>query len=366
MHRPHGPQRCAAVVLLAATLLTFAGRAAGDAFDEAQPLFAAAKEAVASNHLAKSKLQGFNLGKATFMEAPDDGAALIGFDVGLGKFLNIDNIYALRAVYMTRSGDLTMNDRGLFHDKHLPKNKVVKTKVLETVHVRAKPGYAVGGVTVRSGLNINGLSVTFMRIQGRRLDPNQSYESAWIGDRTGGGEAYLGGDGDPVVGVYGCQDNEKVTALGLVFINEPAAAVDPAADAPAAVAPPAAIPPTAVRPPVKPPVRRPDDPPPAPAQADPLIAPPQQAVEPAAVPAPTAAPAERIVVGSRPARLRSAAYRLPWRGRFDSHFRAGLVWSQAAARSRQRQGAGLRATKEARACRAIHRPTRTIRPNNGK
>jgi hypothetical protein len=291
MHRPHGQQRYAAVIVAAASLLAFAGRAAaGDAYEEAGPLFAAAKDAVAHGRLTQSKLQGFNLGKAPFTEAPDEGGALIGFDVGVGRFINIDNVYALRAVYMTRLGDVTMNDRGLFHDKHLPKNKVIKTKVVETVHVRAKAGYAVGGVTVRSGLNINGLSVTFMRIQGRRLDPNQSYESEWVGDRTGGGEVYLSGDGAPVVGVIGCQDNEKVTALGLVFIQEPAAAGEAAVKAPAVAAPPRVFPPTAVRPPVKLLVQ-PDDPPPAPAQADPPVAPPQQAVAPAAVPTTTTAPA---------------------------------------------------------------------------
>ncbi len=213
MQRPHGLQRFAAFIVVAATLLAFAGRAAaGDAYDEAGPLFAAAKDAVAHGRLTQSKLQGFNLGKAPFTEAPDDGGALIGFDVGLGKFINIENVYALRAVYMTRLGDVKMNDRGLFHDKHLPKNKVVKTKVVETIHVRAKPGYAVGGVTVRSGLNINGLSVTFMRINDRRLDPNQAYESAWVGDRTGGGEFFLIGEGAQFVCVIVCQDEEKVTA----------------------------------------------------------------------------------------------------------------------------------------------------------
>jgi hypothetical protein len=291
MRRPHGQQRYAAVIVAAATLLAFAGRAAaGDAYDEAQPLFAAAKDAVAHGRLTQSKLQGFNLGKVPFAEAPDDGGALIGFDIGVGRFINIDNIYALRAVYMTRLGDVTMDDRGLFHDKHLPKKKVVKTQVVETVHVRAKPGYAVGGVTVRSGLNINGLSVTFMRIKGRRLDPNQSYESEWVGDRTGGGEAYLGGDGAPAVGVFGCQDDEKVTALGLVFIKEPAAALKPAVDAPPVVASPRIVPPNAVRPPAKPQVRRSDNPP-APPQADPSPAPHQQVDSTAVDPEATNTPA---------------------------------------------------------------------------
>ena len=273
MRDPHGQQRYTAVILVAATLLAFTGRAAADeADDAARPLLAAAKEAVADGRLTQSKVLGFNLGKVAFSESPEDGGVLIGFDLGLGKFLDIENIYALRAVYLTRSGEVTTKEHGLFHDKVQAKNKVVKTKVLRTVHLRASPGYAVGGVTLRSGLNINGLSVTFMRIHDRRLDTNHSYESDWVGDRTGGGEAYLGGDGAPVVGICGGQDAEKVSALGLYFIKEPDTDVAPvvvpsAVVAPAVVAPPPVVPLPAVRPPVEPPMRRPDDPPAAPPQA---------------------------------------------------------------------------------------------------
>ena len=298
MRDPHGQQRYTAVILVAATLLAFTGRAAADeADDAARPLLAAAKEAVADGRLTQSKVLGFNLGKVAFSESPEDGGVLIGFDLGLGKFLDIENIYALRAVYLTRSGEVTTKEHGLFHNKVQAKNKLVKTKVLRTVHLRASPGYAVGGVTLRSGLNINGLSVTFMRIHDRRLDTNHSYESNWVGDRTGGGEAYLGDDGAPVVGICGGQDAEKVSALGLYFIKEPdtdvaPVVVPPAVVAPAVVAPPPVVPLPAVRPPVEPPVRRPDDPPAAPPQAaDPPPAPPQQAFAPATVPTTTAAPA---------------------------------------------------------------------------
>jgi hypothetical protein len=81
----------------------------------------------------------------------------------------------------------------------------------------------VGGIHLRTGLIINGLAVTFMRINGRTLDSSQAYTSEWLGDRTGGSEEYLGGAGAPVVGVFGREDEKHVSALGLVFATVPPA-----------------------------------------------------------------------------------------------------------------------------------------------
>ena len=83
-----------------------------------------------------------------------------------GKFFDIDSVYALRPLYLTADGEVSSEEHGLFRDRRTPK-KVFKTRVVRTVRVQARPGYAVGGITVRSGLNINGLSLTFMKINGR-------------------------------------------------------------------------------------------------------------------------------------------------------------------------------------------------------
>jgi hypothetical protein len=93
------------------------------------------------------------------------------------------------------------------------------------VRVLAKPGYAVGGITLRTGLNIDGMSVTFMRISGRALDPNQSYVSEWLGGRTGGTQKSVSGDGAPVVGVFGNQDANHIYSLGLVLADLPPAPI---------------------------------------------------------------------------------------------------------------------------------------------
>jgi hypothetical protein len=42
-----------------------------------------------------------------------------------------------------------------------------------------------------------------MGIDGSRLDPNDRYESPWLGGRGGGGETSLGGEGKPVIGMHG-------------------------------------------------------------------------------------------------------------------------------------------------------------------
>jgi hypothetical protein len=60
-----------------------------------------------------------------------------------------------------------------------------------------------------------------MRIRGKRLDPNDSYESAWYGG-SGGGETKLGGDGSPVVGVFGAS-GDYIDSIGL-NLEKPATA----------------------------------------------------------------------------------------------------------------------------------------------
>jgi hypothetical protein len=184
-------------------------------------IFTAARAAVDAGRVESSKPLGFHNKRGLFNELPADGAVLVGFDVGIGKFLDIETVYALRAVYMTANGETSGQEHGLFYGQRKVGKRTYKSKVLRRVRVLARPGYAVGGVTLRSGLNINGLSLTFMRINGRSLDPRQSYTSEWVGDRTGGNEAYMGGDGAPVVGIHGSQDVEHVSSLGLVYMNQP-------------------------------------------------------------------------------------------------------------------------------------------------
>jgi hypothetical protein len=85
------------------------------------------------------------------------------------------------------------------------------------VEVKAKPGYAVGGLRLRGGDRVYALRVVFMKIVGPVLNPADSYESDWII----GNEAdtkLLGGDGSPVVGLFGKAGGD-VDSLGIVQLK---------------------------------------------------------------------------------------------------------------------------------------------------
>ena len=80
--------------------------------------------------------------------------------------------------------------------------------------IQAKKGYAVAGIVEKCGALVDGFKVIFMRVGRTSLDPGHSYESDWIGGQ-GGGEEKLGGDGRPVIGIYGkCGDHPN--SLGLI------------------------------------------------------------------------------------------------------------------------------------------------------
>jgi hypothetical protein len=88
--------------------------------------------------------------------------------------------------------------------------------------VSAKPGYAVGGLTVRTKRYVNAVRVVFMKIKpDGALDPNDSYTSDWLGaDPAGAKETTLSGDGRPVIGLN-CKQGAILNALALVLGKTP-------------------------------------------------------------------------------------------------------------------------------------------------
>ena len=140
-----------------------------------------------------------------FRDHAPDGGLLVGFHIGLGKFVNNDIIKAVRPIY--RVGNKDSNGEGY----GLSPVKVVK--------VLAKPGYAVAGVSLKTGLGIDGMSVTFMKVVDGKLDPKDAYESEWIGGMGGGGPVKIGGDGTPVVGVLVKSNGQSASGLGLIYTD---------------------------------------------------------------------------------------------------------------------------------------------------
>jgi hypothetical protein len=179
--------------------------------DPITPPFTEAKD-------GKTKLIGGGFGRDPFQEFAPEGALLVGIEIGLAKFNSIEMIHAVRPVFRAGEKDILGQQQG--------------TNWTNVKRLVAKPGYAVGLMTVKSGANADGLSLTFMRIKGDRLDPKDAYESEWIGDSRQGGRTVLGGEGRPVVGLHGSKNKENTTGIGLVFDRKLAAPVPPMPEKP--------------------------------------------------------------------------------------------------------------------------------------
>lgn len=158
--------------------------------------------------VGSDKLVGGGFGGEVYRDTAPEGGLLVGLEVGLSKFFDIDVTMAVRAVFRSGEKESLGPQRG--------------TDLSRVTRLVAKPGYAVGAVNVKHGANADGLSLTFMRIKGDALDPTDSYESEWVGDVRPGGKTLLTGGGKPVFGVAIKANAKNVTGLGLVLSKEPA------------------------------------------------------------------------------------------------------------------------------------------------
>jgi hypothetical protein len=171
------------------------------------PIFARIDEALKRNRLKDTVRLGG--GENAFRDLPQTPAYVVGFDVGYGEFVGNTVIWAIRPIYQTPAGRTPGMAAGVAKQGTKP------------TRVEAKPGYAVGAISVRAGAGIDGFQVTFMQIEGDRLNPEKSYKSAWLGGRGGFGPRELGGDGTPVVGIFGrTNDENRMCGLGLVLADD--------------------------------------------------------------------------------------------------------------------------------------------------
>jgi hypothetical protein len=150
----------------------------------------------------KETIYGSNT-DTTFRDEAPSGGLLVGFDIWYGKFTTYDVIHGIRPLYLT-AGEESL---GQIHGKQTDRG----------VRVVAKPGYAVGALDVKAGLGLDSITVTFMKIAGERLNPDDSYKSEKFGGPGGNAHPLLGGDGTPVRGIIGFKTRANLTGLGLAF-----------------------------------------------------------------------------------------------------------------------------------------------------
>jgi hypothetical protein len=141
-----------------------------------------------------------------FREVGPESSVLVGVEVGVGRFFDNPVVKSARPIF--RAGE--KETPGVWH------GPTDKENVKEVVKVIAKPGYAVGVITVKTGLGIDGFSVTFMKVKDGKLDPTDSYESEWIGGMGGGPKQKIG-DGTLVIGLIGKDRADCLSGVGLLF-----------------------------------------------------------------------------------------------------------------------------------------------------
>jgi len=165
----------------------------------ALPLFTKAQAAVKSGKTNKIAPHGFGLAEM-WEDLPEQGGLLIGLDVGLTP--NGDSIQAMQAVYATQRGEV--------------RGKAFGKPTDQGVRLKAKSGYAIGAISVRSGLFLDGVVVTFMQIQGDRLNPEINYSSEPFGGK-GGSEKNLSLPGEPIIGLHGhIAKDGRLHSLGII------------------------------------------------------------------------------------------------------------------------------------------------------
>jgi serine/threonine protein kinase/WD40 repeat protein len=192
-------------------------------------LFGGIEAAVKGGTTARSRMLGGSAGETDFLDVPGEGGLLTGLIIGIDSANGQGCVKSLQPIYSTRKGRVLGSVHG-----EMPR----------FLHnVEAKPGYAVGSVTIQArGVWLDALAVTFMAIDGTRLDPGRFYQQGWFGDARGKPPISLVGEGTPIVGIFG-KVNRITSGLGLVSLAAPKG--------------PPAIPPLAVPAPPSPPAPAP-------------------------------------------------------------------------------------------------------------
>ncbi|MBM4070115.1 MAG: trypsin-like peptidase domain-containing protein [Planctomycetes bacterium] len=173
------------------------------------PLPAEAKELLKLASLpgqrAFTRMVGGRFGE-DFVELPTGGGLLIGFEVGLGRWGPNDIIAALRPIFWTEKGQVLGEVQGNMGER---RELIV-----------AKDGYAVAGIELRNAAAIDGMTVTYMRLDKGALNPKDSYQE-FVGGPGGQPSGTLGGSGALVIGVRGKKVGPNCNALGLVLFKAP-------------------------------------------------------------------------------------------------------------------------------------------------
>lgn len=176
-----------------------------DKYRDNSEFFRALRDGVKKKAYKSSGLTGGAFAQKTFEEIPPEGALLVGFNYSTTADGNFPRF--MQPIWLTARGEKL----GVAYGKPDPKTKVMQLK--------AKKGYAVGGVTVRGGGGFDAFQLTYLKIDKTGMKKDGMYQSEHIGGK-GGGEGKYGSDGSFVVGIHGKVTNEgKMETFGIVTLK---------------------------------------------------------------------------------------------------------------------------------------------------
>jgi WD40 repeat protein len=144
----------------------------------------------------------------TFEHIGTDGALLAGFVVKMRR----SEIAYLQPIYWRPTGKQVLGAGiGRLNDSQ------------EQPRVQAKDGYSVGALMVFADRDeafrfVRGIRVQFMRRTGNLLNRKDSYWSNWIGSSGDGRGVIIGGDGNPIIGIYG-RVGGAIHSLGIIQLR---------------------------------------------------------------------------------------------------------------------------------------------------
>jgi hypothetical protein len=136
-------------------------------------------------------------------DRPTDDGLLVGFEVGTRR--DDPCILAAVPIYMTATGE----ERGKSYGNVFERRWIAK----------AKDGYAVGGLAMRTGGMIDGFYLIYMKLKpDATLDVNDTYQSEWIGNYGGGSPTLVGCTGEAVIGFQAAgRPGDRLSGMGLVL-----------------------------------------------------------------------------------------------------------------------------------------------------
>jgi hypothetical protein len=182
---------------------------AGDSLMKWSPI----KSAIKDGNLKEWQVLGG--GGKSFREVPPTGAVLVGFRYSANNN-RIPDFF--QAIYRGPKGEFNGAAAGA-----LPPRTPIQVS-------KAKAGYAVGAIYIRSGSWLDAIQPIFMKMTPTGVDPNDSYKGVHLGGDGGSGTT-LGGDGNFVVGIHGRVDtnNGHIQAVSPITVinNETVRATTP-------------------------------------------------------------------------------------------------------------------------------------------